>query len=805
MTVLYSDRTTPIAANASNTAWSNNVVLAYDFTGIGALSEGVPWVYQGATSPTLVKTGTISQTTLNGEPTRKSVSGSSYDYNNTTDYGLQFGTGDFTLALRLNMPASNPGGSNGHEVLRISGSAGTTLSLNIIENPGVGWYLSATGSAAITLGTTLSAVFYPANTTVTIWVRRIGSSTVCFTQNTTAQTNAVARTNAATSTASVNSTRAARLYLNVNSGASSQLWGLAAFKVWNVGHSDATLSAIGKDFWDTEANVPGTIALTSPTTGSTIATNSTISGTYTGTAPSSVEVQHGAGSWVAGTSATIGGGTWSATFSLTAAASASLRARYGNAPAVVSADVAAITITADAIAFTVPGTPATAAVSYRMFQRNGSNQASVRITGTYSGTPTTIEYSWAGSAYSTLVASPAAGVFDQTVTLTGPAQGALTIRFSNATAVAASLVAVGVGDVYMVAGQSNNVGGGNGGYVPATAPSAHTGWVATEYAKNGTWRENVETVGTPFSSTTGAVYSVQAASANAFGSFFGALATKYMNAGVPVAFVPCALGSTSIDAWAVPTPATNTAALFGAMLTVANTIGSHKGVLWWQGEYETSGASSQATHESKLTALIDAWWTNAATPWFLINLNATGNGGNFANIHAAIAAVAASHAHVCGIADMNAAPLPYSTSIHYETGTEINAVAQRVWDTFDTASGVVTTVTADLAASYNLQGATSADAAASYNVRAAVAQDASAAYYIHAAVTADLDASYAVLSAGAVQSGLTAAYNIRAAATADLSAAYAISGGADVFTAQSRRRIGPQSLAAKTRIGEPAL
>lgn len=690
MTVLYSDRTTPISANAANTAWSNNVVLAYDFTGIGALAEGEPWVYQSATKPTLVKTGTQAQTTLNGEPTRKAGAGSLYDYTNTTDYGLQFGSGDFTIAIRLNMPASLPAGSNGHEFLRISGSSGTALSLNIIENPGVGWYLTASGSTAITIGSTVTAVFYPANTTLTVWVRRISGVTKCFTQNTTAATDAVVRTNAATSTVSVDSTWAGRLILNY-SASPAQLWGLAAFKVWNVGHSDATLSAIGKDFWDTETSVSGTIALTAPTTGATIATSSTISGTYTGTAPSSVEVQHGAGSWVTGTSATIGGGAWSATFSLSAAASASLRARYGNATTIFSADVTGITVTNDAIAFTVPGTPATAAVPYRMFQRDGSNQASVRITGTYDGTPTTIEYSWAGSAYATLVASPTGGVFDQTVTLTGPGQGALTIRFSNATAVAASLASVGVGDVFIVGGQSNHVGGGNVGYVAATAPGAHTGWKAVEYAKNGTWRENVETSGTPFSSTTGAVYAVQAASSNAWGSYFGALATYCMDAGIPVAFVPCALGSTSIDAWAVPTPATNTTALFGAMLTVANTIGAHKGVIWWQGENEASGASSQATHEGKLNAIIDAWWTNAATPWFLVNLCSTGNGGNFANIHAAIAAVAASNAHVSGIADMNVAPLPFTSSIHYETNTEINAVATRVWDTFESATGITQT------------------------------------------------------------------------------------------------------------------
>lgn len=105
-----------------------------------------------------------------------------------------------------------------------------------------------------------------------------------------------------------------------------------------------------------------------------------------------------------------------------------------------------------------------------------------------------------------------------------------------------------------------------------------------------------------------------------------------------------------------------------------------------------------------------------------------------------------------------------------------------------TAAGP-TPVTADLAASYNLQGTTSADAAASYNVRAAVAQDASAAYYIHAAVTADLDSSYAVLSAGAVQADVVGVYSVRGAVAVSLTGAYIVDGGAAFTLTPGKRRV----------------
>ena len=71
MTVAYNQRTTPLSANSANAAWSDNVTVAYDFTGHDpAHADGTPWVFSGATSPTLGKDGSLALTTLNGEPCR---------------------------------------------------------------------------------------------------------------------------------------------------------------------------------------------------------------------------------------------------------------------------------------------------------------------------------------------------------------------------------------------------------------------------------------------------------------------------------------------------------------------------------------------------------------------------------------------------------------------------------------------------------------------------------------------------------------------------------------------------------------
>lgn len=711
MTVLYSQRTLPLSANASNTAFSANVDLAYDFTGIGALAEGVPWAYVGATLPVLVKSGTQTQTTINGEPTRLAANGSLYDYTNTTNYGLQAGAGDFTIAVRINLPATLPTTFNSAEVFRVSGASGTALSLIINEWDGNGWYLTAAGSTAVPLGATNTAIVYPANTTLMVWVRKASGVVTILTQNATALTDADIRYQAG-SAASVDldGAFAARIIANYCANATTT-WGLASIKKWSVAHSDATINAIGKDYWDTEANaaVTAAIAITSPTTGSTIATTSVISGTYTGTAPTGIEVQHAGGSWVAGTSATIIGGTWSASFVLTAGASANLVARESNATAVVSSAITGITVSADAIAFTIPDTPANGAVPFRIFQRNGSNQASVRITGTYTGTPTSIQYQFDSGSWTTLVASPAGGVFDATVTLTGPAQGILSVRFSNATGVTASLNDVGVGDVFIVAGQSNHVGGGAGTYVAPVAPGAHPAWKASIYDKTGRWRENVETTTDPFSKITNAsiyasasaVHAVQATSATATNSYFGKLATACMAAGIPVAFVPVALGSTALATWAV---SASTSTLYGAMLAVATTIGAHKAVLWWQGEGDCSIGTTRSAYESGLNALIDDWCITRfpTAMWVLMNLNAAGNtagsGGTGASdtgfnaIHAAISNVAATNIHVGAMADMDGA----FASIHYASMSEVNEVALRAYNAIIPLITSVATATLNL-------------------------------------------------------------------------------------------------------------
>lgn len=262
-TVLWNDRTTPLAVNSANAAFSSGLDLAWDFTDRDVNhKDGVPWKFVGATSPNETKTGTHNLTTLAGVPCRVPVgaAAANYDYTNATNYGLQTGSGDFTLVITRCTPASLPAASGSVED-RISGSAGTAISLITQEDAGNGWYLTCTGSTTVPLGTQQTAQFFGVNTMFHVWVRRTAGVVRILTQNATAQTDAVVRRSDATATTDMDATWAARLLLNFGSNVTC---GLVGVQHWNRAMSDADINAIGKDIFNTQANTISAADTTAP-------------------------------------------------------------------------------------------------------------------------------------------------------------------------------------------------------------------------------------------------------------------------------------------------------------------------------------------------------------------------------------------------------------------------------------------------------------------------------------------------------------------------------------------------------------
>lgn len=600
--------------------------------------------------------------------------------------GMDVGTGAFSMWFRLRTPSGDPANTVLRSLGRLTdGTVTTPFTLQMYEIIGTGYVFQpifGNGSTQRMYWSDAGNPAFAKNTDVMLHITRDASGNTKYYVNGVLIKTQTGNTQAFLAT--TNQVSIVGLYDNAAGAERDFLFYDTTY--WNRELSGTEVTAHAADPYAYYSNTApaNSITVTTPTNGASSGININISGTYVGT-PNFIEASFNGGAYAA-IGGTLSGGNFSGTLSGQIPGTGNLIVRWNNAPAVTQT-ITGVVVTANSIAFTTPNTPATAAVPYRAFQRDASNNATCRITGTYTGTPTTIESRWNGGAWTTLVASPTGGTFDATRTLSGVGQGSLDIRFSNATAVTASIPAVTVTDLYLVAGQSNHVGKGSN-YVAPVSPAGNPSWVPVERDKAGNWKQLIDSAATKFDDSTGAIYSVQV-DPTPGASYFGNLSTRLMAAGIPAAFIPCAVGSTSISAWSVNLATTQ---LYGAMVATATATGA-KRVLWWQGEADCTG-TTRASYESSLNTIINDWYTRVGGKWTLMNINATGNtvgtGGTgssdtgFAAINAAIANVAATNANVAGIANMNGA---FSNSVHYGTGSaaEIIEVGLRAFNALNGA------------------------------------------------------------------------------------------------------------------------
>lgn len=241
----------------------------------------------------------------------------------------------------------------------------------------------------------------------------------------------------------------------------------------------------------------------------------------------------------------------------------------------------------------------TTPVSYQVFQRDGSNVGDIAITGTYTGSPTAIEARFNGGAWATIDASPAAGSYSGTLSNQAPGQGTLEVRFTNETDTTSSRTLVGVGDIFVCAGQSNMSGRGT-----SNQSYSHATLKACLFGNDYTWKE----LSDPYDSATSQTDAVSSDAGVVAGSFIPLLATELMAlTGVPVAFIPCAKGATGIDPDHLPgVDHQDRATLYGSMVYRALQVGGVKCVLWFQGETDAINGVSQADYNADLDTIANA-------------------------------------------------------------------------------------------------------------------------------------------------------------------------------------------------------
>jgi len=258
---------------------------------------------------------------------------------------------------------------------------------------------------------------------------------------------------------------------------------------------------------------------------------------------------------------------------------------------------------------------------YQVFQRNDSNQADISISGTYTGSPTTIEARFNGGDYVVLDSNPSGGTFSGILQNQITGQGILNVRFGATPDVNHNIDNVGIGDIFIVSGQSNASGRGT-----TLNSYSHATLKASLFGNDDVWKNLTDAT----DNNSGQIDNVSS-DGNAKGSPWPILATFILeNTGVPVAFVPTAKGGTSISQWQPRADHTDATTLYGSMHRRITAVGgSIAGVLFFQGESDSLAGTSQSDYETGLTTIVNAIETDfSGTKTMIGQLGHSNKSGN---------------------------------------------------------------------------------------------------------------------------------------------------------------------------------
>jgi hypothetical protein len=365
--------------------------------------------------------------------------------------------------------------------------------------------------------------------------------------------------------------------------------------------------------------------------------------------------------------------------------SAGLPASIGSATT-IAASVATVFDAGLSASITAATITITSPTQYQCFQQNvATHTANFTISGTYTGTPTSIQASFNGSAWQTISASPTGGNYSGTFTGAARGQGTLSVRFSNDTSTNSAVTLITVGDGILVYGQSNNVG-----HAVQYVPPSNAVFQAMEYNVLGNFTPLFESASTglQFSdrfTTSGAGPSAQCSAMNQStvdgqGSYFGALATLIMATGTPVFFIPCAVGSTLVSDWQPGTVHNNPATLYGAAVTRA-LLHPCRYAVWWQGESDATAGTSTATYISLLNNVVNNFFADTGLKTVVYQINYAGGAyctlAQYNTIVAGQQNVQLTNANACVGPNMNGL---WTGNVHYQTSADIAAVSQTAFN-----------------------------------------------------------------------------------------------------------------------------
>lgn len=223
---------------------------------------------------------------------------------------------------------------------------------------------------------------------------------------------------------------------------------------------------------------------------------------------------------------------------------------------------------------------------YQIFQRRADGKSEIPIKGTITGEPTGIYGRWNGGPWVQLEVTN--GEFTGVLQDQEQGQGTLQVRGGNETI---SVPYVGIGDVFLVAGQSNAEG-----RISEFQSYQHPTLKAGVFDEELTWRELTDPSDSSWPRS---------------GSVWPLLATEMMrDQNIPVAFITTAAPQSGLtnhggSGWdPVPPTGPGPCLLSSLKIVRASGVSALKAVLWYQGENDAiASGMSTPFYESRLRAL----------------------------------------------------------------------------------------------------------------------------------------------------------------------------------------------------------
>lgn len=319
--------------------------------------------------------------------------------------------------------------------------------------------------------------------------------------------------------------------------------------------------------------------------------------------------------------------------------------------------------------------------AYQVIQRDGDNLADITIRGFVRRQGTyTLEASFNGGAYADIVAEQSwPDSFEGTLSGQAAGQGTLTVRLKG-TSYTDTVEYIGIGDVFMIAGQSNAVGC----YTNAQSYS-HATRKAGLFANSYQWKELIDHT----DDATDAVDAISADVPSYAGSVWPVLATLYLAdmGGIPCAFVPCAAGGTFVANWVPGADHLNRNTLYGSMNYKSLVIGGCKAVLWHQGESDALNDFGEF-YNASLDLLANGIGADMGVPLLATVLQQFPGATTeaIAAVNAAITEAIGDNANVVAgpdLSDLDTTP----DSFHFKSNEQAAIVAGRWWTAIKAAFG----------------------------------------------------------------------------------------------------------------------